>query len=715
MKKIVLVGLVMLSLFIVMNQKYRENLETLHSAYTHPNHNETLRNPNQLPGSYFRPSNTFLVASHNIDYAIDKLTLPKEVNDQFTEWIDKGFLPVSKDQMACGGCWAFSTCGTIAARLTIATNGKWDAPFGLSDQYMISCANVRESQGCQGGVPQYAIDAMAADGIPKDTLDLSSAVKHTYFQTVKDENSSCAIAAASTCPCDAVKNRIVNNDSNNDDNTVSAVVSPSSFKTAEDKNKKYTTVGSAHAYTTHGPNNEVKGVDFWPKLDQDTINANVERMKKALYFEGPFTVGISVTDDFYKFVPNVDNYFRYDGRSQQLGGHAVTVVGWKKIGDVPVWICKNSWGDNWGYGFPAGVHWKNPITGLDEIKYKGGFWNHVMGVNDQFIESNAVGGYPNLVDPDIAQYLPDNGSKIPKEWYKTMTLRDIMEHHNAPDVAPDETKKKSDISFDKKSLSVTATAIDKTVQQDIANFFNSLTARYLIGGTRSTFESIVKYLPDASTEINAITMSSIITDIQKHVKEYIVLGIKGSNGVFYWILGDSSEWSPFNINNFIGRTVSVQILSNILFSQITALKNMNVDSTNIYFASSKSVESFEMSYCPISKRQNCNLGCCNGQYVNYYYTPKIGMACPNAQSCNQPTMNRGLWSQSIQSYGNLYPPFGSDNKIYTGDIFNLPTAYGAFLPYTPQEWETGQRQKLESAEWRWNYGRYLQHNMNLYH
>jgi C1A family cysteine protease len=567
----VLIILSIILVTIVLATKCKENFDTLQSTYTHPNHNEILRNPNQPPGSFFRPSNTFLVASPTFEDAMDKLELPKEVNDQFTEWIDKGFLPVSKDQMSCGGCWAFATCGTIAARIAIATNGKWDAPFGLSDQYMISCANVNQSQGCQGGVPQYAIDAMSKDGIPKDIPDINSYTKYSYYQTVRDANSSCSISPASTCPCSVIEDKFQTGNITGDVTKI--------------KNNKYTTVGDSHTYTSHGPNNEIKGVDFWPNLDQDTINKNVQRMKKAIYYEGPVTVGIGITADFYKFVPTVDNYFQYDGSSQQVGGHAVTVVGWKKIGDVPVWICKNSWGDNWGYGFPRAARWKNPITGLDDIKYKGGFWNHRMGFNDIFIESNAVGGHPNLKDPDIEMYLPNNGALIPADWYKTMTLRDIYEHHNAPNTPPDDTKKKSESSFNNADKKVSVNVLSQVSYQNVYDFFVNMNSAYIIAGTRKTFDSVIKYLPVSGSIIDSVLISNVINNIKSNISDYVVVGIKGSAGVIYFLTGDSAEWNLFNAHQFIGRTVDPTIATNIIYAQITSLQKIN-SSVNIYFASS---------------------------------------------------------------------------------------------------------------------------------
>jgi len=524
-----------------------------------------------LPASFYRPSNTFLVASQNFEDSLDKLTLPKEVEDKFTEWLDKGFVPVTKDQMSCGGCWAFAVCESLSARLAIATNGKWNNPFGLSEQYLISCGSelgAQDAQGCQGGIPQYAIDALSVGGVPKDTASSKSPTLYTYFQTRQDENSSCAIEPGSTCGCSTIK---------------SIIPGP-----------MYTTVGTHHTYTSHGPNNSIVGVDLWPDIPPEIIKKNVERMKKAIYYEGPFTVGIQVTQAFYDYRPAINTYFKNNPSSPQMGGHAVAILGWRKMDDgTPVWICKNSWGEQWGYDVPSGPTWVNPKTGLTEKKYKGGFWNHIMGINDSFIESNAVGAYPNLKDSDIVDFLPNKGTKIPKNWYETMTLRDIYEHHDAPDTPPDESKKKSNVNFVVNNFDVNVTPLKainyrgniSTVDyRSISNFFSTPNSKYLIVGDENTFNAMIKLLPSGNVNISGDEMVAIVNDIQNKITDYCIIGIKGSMGIFFWTVGNPQEFSIFNLSNFAGRTTDVNVISRILFAQIQSADQSN----NIYYVSKKS-------------------------------------------------------------------------------------------------------------------------------
>lgn len=607
--------------------------DTLTSKYTHPTQGQALRNIYQKPADFYRPSNTFLVSDLDFTDSMDSLTLPKNVESKFTEWIDKGFPAKPKDQMSCGGCWAFSVCETFGTRLRIATNGQLEIPFGLSEQYLISCGdklNMQYWQGCGGGIPQYAMDVITETGVPVDEKSIHSNVTYSYYQTNPNADSSCALTNASTCPCDLIEGKIGDNE-------------------------RFKSIGKSHTYTSHGTEDQIHNIDLWPHIPPETIKKNVDRMKKAIYFEGPITVGYQVTQDFYQFQPTIDNYYKYDGRSAVMGGHAVAIAGWKTLDDgTPVWICKNSWGENWGYGFPDGPKWVSPVFG-EEIKYKGGFWNHIMGINDSYIESNATGIHPDLSQENVRKYLPDGGKHIPKEWFKTMTLRDIYSHSITPSVKPTPTKHLASTDFDvsEKKLKVEVVPISKATLNQVDTFMTDSSARYIIAGSRNLFDAVIQILPDSTQLVNGDTIETIIEQIKNKITDYLVLGIKGDLSVNYFIFGDSNEWDRFNLHNFIGRTTEADVASQHLFYQIQTLTEGNV-----YFARSdkeKILEPFKM-YTPNSHVINSNLsneitlcGVCKDDYI-------------------------------------LYRP---------------PSAYGVYLPYTRQEFQTGEPEKLESFNWRW--------------
>ena len=73
---------------------------------------------------------------------------------------------------------------------------------------------------------------------------------------------------------------------------------------------------------------------------------NENEIMVAIYTTGPVTAGFQVYSDFEQYRGGV--YRRSSG--QNLGGHAIKIVGWGVEGGVKYWLCQNSWGSSWGEG-----------------------------------------------------------------------------------------------------------------------------------------------------------------------------------------------------------------------------------------------------------------------------------------------------------------------------------------------------------------------------
>lgn len=68
------------------------------------------------------------------------------------------------------------------------------------------------------------------------------------------------------------------------------------------------------------------------------------QIKEELYKNGPVQTGFIVYEDFMHYKSGVYNHTH----GQQLGGHAVKIVGWGEENGVEYWIAQNSWGPSWG-------------------------------------------------------------------------------------------------------------------------------------------------------------------------------------------------------------------------------------------------------------------------------------------------------------------------------------------------------------------------------
>lgn len=67
-------------------------------------------------------------------------------------------------------------------------------------------------------------------------------------------------------------------------------------------------------------------------------------MMIEIFLNGPIEVGFTVYSDFMSYREGI-----YEPISNEnVGGHAVKVIGWGEEKGVKYWIAANSWGSRWG-------------------------------------------------------------------------------------------------------------------------------------------------------------------------------------------------------------------------------------------------------------------------------------------------------------------------------------------------------------------------------
>jgi len=124
----------------------------------------------------------------------------------------------------------------------------------------------------------------------------------------------------------------------------------------------------------------------WVSGYPQTVNPTLIKQK---LMKGPLLVAMTVYNDFMYYSHGA--YEHVDG--SVIGDHAVTIVGWDDSDHS--WICKNSWGPNWG------------DSGWFKIK---------MGKNECGIEDSVI-FYSTPIDwnCDLEEGF-ENGGGIPPEW-----------------------------------------------------------------------------------------------------------------------------------------------------------------------------------------------------------------------------------------------------------------------------------------------------------
>jgi C1A family cysteine protease len=208
----------------------------------------------------------------------------------------------AKSQGNCGSCWDFAALGALESRINIR-EGIADLNPDLSEQYVLSClpkAANHYGQGCRGGSPGNAYKYIFDDEYNGNNCN------GIIFESCMPYKASDQIPCEDKC---------------------------------EDW-EKYLVPLSAYG-DLFLLNND--------KSSLDTIKTEIIR-------EGPVAAGMNVTNDFrnWGFTHHASTDYYPDTHEKWSGylNHLIVIVGWKDdetIGNGGYWICKNSWGNSFGY------------------------------------------------------------------------------------------------------------------------------------------------------------------------------------------------------------------------------------------------------------------------------------------------------------------------------------------------------------------------------
>eukprot|EP00756_Hemistasia_phaeocysticola_P023126 Hpha_TRINITY_DN15872_c0_g1::TRINITY_DN15872_c0_g1_i1::g.187848::m.187848/K01363/CTSB; cathepsin B len=260
--------------------------------------------------------------------------------DARTRWPKCRSIEMIYDQGACGDCWAVSTVMAATDRWCIGKNQS-ENPI-LSVESMVGCCHVC-GYGCGDGFPNYAWAWLAGQkGTPYGVVTGGG----------QNNTSWCSAYTVPTC-----------NHYDTPDCPLPSCESGPPAKTPSCPSK--CDAGSSYTVGFAEDNHQFSKSYAVPSTE--------EAIMQEIYTHGPVTAGFNVYSDWVHYPKGTGaNQIYSPTGGEELGGHAVRIIGWGVAAGEKYWLVANSFGPHWG---------------ID-----GGYFKIKKGAGSAGIEQNVVAG-----------------------------------------------------------------------------------------------------------------------------------------------------------------------------------------------------------------------------------------------------------------------------------------------------------------------------------
>lgn len=261
------------------------------------------------------------------------VTIPESF-DAREKW--PGLLTEPLDQADCGSCWAFASCTTASDRIRINVpdiapvfmkkqqyrgyNGIYTALNNLDPFHLAAC------DLCKVLPSGAALAKQALCGGGENSAPCAGEVLQVGMQFLQAKGTIATNCSPRQQPC------LDNPDM--------------CFYNCDNTNCHYYKAMSIHPITR----------EFAEEKTSDTTRSDLMAYEIMTY--GPIVAGYTVYQSFMDFfkdpnnakkVYSVDFKENYQGKEKNLGGHAVSIIGWGVDDDgTKYWLIRNSWASSWG-------------------------------------------------------------------------------------------------------------------------------------------------------------------------------------------------------------------------------------------------------------------------------------------------------------------------------------------------------------------------------
>jgi len=263
-----------------------------------------------------------------------KIKVP-DTFDARQKWGDRISLPL--DQAQCGSCWAFATCGALQDRLCILLSDREFSSWPMVE-YKYSNGNVKNIKNflspymldnCQ--ICNYGCDPQSNKNCNTNLLRLVKFVNN---------NNLCSSVEDEECAGGFIQSAMI-------------FANQIGLITSKCRQKEFRQTYSCELHPTLKDSNRGRQLQdvcrIW-KFNKPTSIDTVEHMQQEIFLRGSIVVGFMVYPNFGKFFESNPKgvYSDLEGLVTPEGGHAVCIVGWGEQDGKKYWLCRNSWGLEFG-------------------------------------------------------------------------------------------------------------------------------------------------------------------------------------------------------------------------------------------------------------------------------------------------------------------------------------------------------------------------------
>ena len=282
----------------------------------------------------------------------------------------KDFLSPVGNQLSCGSCWAFASTAVLSDRFNIQSNGKYN--ILLSPTKLILCGknfenndinlklNINENieniktSSCYGNSLYNALQYLYLFGSCLDECI-------PYTQNLGNENQYQQIG--------------------NFSNPVQLPLCISVAGPLSDMCSDYF-ISDRTGVEGGTPQRFYRALSLYSVPGIKKNGGSEMTIRQEIYKWGPVVSAMKIYPNFYTFDAKNDIY-KWDKVGEQIGGHAIEIVGWGIENGISYWEVENSWGVNWG---------------------NKGFFKMLRGENECEIEENVFGMVPDFFFPSNSIY-----------------------------------------------------------------------------------------------------------------------------------------------------------------------------------------------------------------------------------------------------------------------------------------------------------------------